>query len=123
MLIAEALTKEPISGHHQQSASRFSPSQNKETLQRSLRRLSVRHKTHSMHGTIAERSLTGISADLMFCQGLMVLMPTVVPPSMGIFRSAAYWPLPIALGDCRTGCQQVQSSRVQPVLPMEKITV
>lgn len=26
----------------------------------------VRHKTHSMHGTIAERSLTGISADLMF---------------------------------------------------------
>lgn len=26
----------------------------------------VRHKTHSMHGTIAERSLVGISADLMF---------------------------------------------------------
>ncbi|WP_058910873.1 DeoR/GlpR family DNA-binding transcription regulator [Entomohabitans teleogrylli] len=26
----------------------------------------VRHKTHSMHGTIAERSLQGISADLMF---------------------------------------------------------
>lgn len=26
----------------------------------------VRHKTHSMHGTIAERSLAGISADLMF---------------------------------------------------------
>ncbi|MCU6669713.1 DeoR/GlpR family DNA-binding transcription regulator [Enterobacteriaceae bacterium H4N4] len=26
----------------------------------------VRHKTHSMHGTIAERSLSGISADLMF---------------------------------------------------------
>ncbi|MEL0550126.1 transcriptional regulator, partial [Raoultella sp. TW_WC1a-1] len=24
------------------------------------------HKTHSMHGTIAERSLQGISADLMF---------------------------------------------------------
>lgn len=26
----------------------------------------VRHKTHSMHGTIAEQSLQGISADLMF---------------------------------------------------------
>lgn len=26
----------------------------------------VRHKTHSMHGTIAERSLQGICADLMF---------------------------------------------------------
>lgn len=26
----------------------------------------VRHKTHSMHGTIAEHSLQGISADLMF---------------------------------------------------------
>jgi DeoR family galactitol utilization operon repressor len=26
----------------------------------------VRHKTHSMHGTIAEQSLLGISADLMF---------------------------------------------------------
>lgn len=26
----------------------------------------MRHKTHSMHGTIAERSLQGISADLMF---------------------------------------------------------
>ncbi len=26
----------------------------------------VRHKTHSMHGTIAERSLQGISADVMF---------------------------------------------------------
>ncbi|MCT9846957.1 transcriptional regulator, partial [Leclercia adecarboxylata ATCC 23216 = NBRC 102595] len=26
----------------------------------------VRHKTHSMQGTIAERSLAGISADLMF---------------------------------------------------------
>ena len=26
----------------------------------------VRHNTHSMHGTIAERSLQGISADLMF---------------------------------------------------------
>jgi DeoR family galactitol utilization operon repressor len=26
----------------------------------------VRHKTHSMHGTVAEQSLQGISADLMF---------------------------------------------------------
>ena len=26
----------------------------------------VRHKTHSMHGTLAEHSLQGISADIMF---------------------------------------------------------
>lgn len=38
----------------------------------------VRHKTHSMHGTIAERSLQGISADLMVSLAPTGLMPLMV---------------------------------------------
>lgn len=66
MLIAEALTKRAnITVITNSLPAAFALSENKD-ITLVVCGGTVRHKTHSMHGTIAERSLTGISADLMF---------------------------------------------------------
>ena len=66
MLIAEALTKRTnITVITNSLPAAFALSENKD-ITLVVCGGTVRHKTHSMHGTIAERSLQGISADLMF---------------------------------------------------------
>ncbi|HDR2755630.1 TPA: DeoR/GlpR transcriptional regulator [Enterobacter asburiae] len=66
MLIAEALTKKAnITVITNSLPAAFALSENKD-ITLVVCGGTVRHKTHSMHGTIAERSLAGISADLMF---------------------------------------------------------
>lgn len=66
MLIAEDLTKRTnITVITNSLPAAFALSENKD-ITLVVCGGTVRHKTHSMHGTIAERSLQGISADLMF---------------------------------------------------------
>lgn len=66
MLIAEALAKKAnITVITNSLPAAFALSENKD-ITLVVCGGTVRHKTHSMHGTIAERSLAGISADLMF---------------------------------------------------------
>lgn len=66
MLIAEALAKKAnITVITNNLPAAFALSENKD-ITLVVCGGTVRHKTHSMHGTIAERSLQGISADLMF---------------------------------------------------------
>lgn len=66
MLIAEALAKKAnITVITNSLPAAFALSENKD-ITLVVCGGTVRHKTHSMHGTIAERSLQGISADLMF---------------------------------------------------------
>lgn len=66
LLIAEALArKSNITVITNSLPAAFTLSENKD-LTLVVCGGTVRHKTHSMHGTIAERSLHGISADLMF---------------------------------------------------------
>ncbi|MNB77563.1 Glucitol operon repressor [compost metagenome] len=66
MLIAEGLTKKAnITVITNSLPAAFTLSDNKD-ITLVVCGGTVRHKTHSMHGTIAERSLAGISADLMF---------------------------------------------------------
>ncbi|MDC0726016.1 DeoR/GlpR family DNA-binding transcription regulator [Phytobacter diazotrophicus] len=66
MLIAEALAKKSnITVITNSLPAAFTLSDNKD-ITLVVCGGTVRHKTHSMHGTIAERSLQGISADLMF---------------------------------------------------------
>ncbi|MDV2903399.1 DeoR/GlpR family DNA-binding transcription regulator [Phytobacter diazotrophicus] len=66
MLIAEALAKKSnITVITNSLPAAFTISDNKD-ITLVVCGGTVRHKTHSMHGTIAERSLQGISADLMF---------------------------------------------------------
>jgi DeoR family galactitol utilization operon repressor len=66
MLIAEALAKKAnITVITNSLPAAFALSENKD-ITLVVCGGTVRHKTHSMHGTIAERSLSGISADLMF---------------------------------------------------------
>ena len=66
MLIAEALAKKSnITVITNSLPAAFTLSDNKDITLVACGG-TVRHKTHSMHGTIAERSLQGISADLMF---------------------------------------------------------
>lgn len=66
MLIAEALTKHAdITVITNSLPAAFMLADNKD-ITLVVCGGTVRHKTHSMHGTIAERSLQGISADLMF---------------------------------------------------------
>lgn len=66
MLIAEALAKKTnITVITNNLPAAFALSDNKD-ITLVVCGGTVRHKTHSMHGTIAERSLQGISADLMF---------------------------------------------------------
>nr|WP_318384558.1 DeoR/GlpR family DNA-binding transcription regulator [uncultured Enterobacter sp.] len=66
MLIAEDLTKKAnITVITNNLPAAFALSDNKD-ITLVVCGGTVRHKTHSMHGTIAERSLQGISADLMF---------------------------------------------------------
>ncbi|HCM9515949.1 DeoR/GlpR family DNA-binding transcription regulator [Enterobacter kobei] len=66
MLIAEALSRKAnITVITNSLPAAFALSENKD-ITLVVCGGTVRHKTHSMHGTIAERSLAGISADLMF---------------------------------------------------------
>ncbi len=66
MLIAEALVKKAnITVITNSLPAAFTLSDNKD-ITLVVCGGTVRHKTHSMHGTIAERSLQGICADLMF---------------------------------------------------------
>lgn len=66
MLIAEALAKKAnITVITNSLPAAFTLSDNKD-ITLVVCGGTVRHKTHSMHGTIAERSLQGICADLMF---------------------------------------------------------
>ena len=66
MLIAEALAKKTnITVITNNLPAAFALSDNKD-ITLVVCGGTVRHKTHSMHGTIAERSLQGISADVMF---------------------------------------------------------
>lgn len=66
LLIAEALArKSNITVITNSLPAAFTLSENKD-LSLVVCGGTVRHKTHSMHGTIAERSLHGISADVMF---------------------------------------------------------
>ncbi len=62
-----------------QLACRFTPSENKDPYRWWSGGGTVRHKTHSMHGTIAERSLHGISADVMFVGAMVLMRQTVLP--------------------------------------------
>ena len=66
LLVAEALTKSTnITVITNNLPAAFTLSDNKD-ITLVVCGGTVRHKTHSMHGTIAERSLQGISADVMF---------------------------------------------------------
>jgi DeoR family galactitol utilization operon repressor len=66
MLIAEALAKKSnITVITNNLPAAFALSENKD-ITLVVCGGTLRHKTHSMHGTIAERSLQGISADIMF---------------------------------------------------------
>lgn len=66
MLIAEALIKmENITVITNNLPAAYALSENKDITLVVIGG-TLRHKTHSMHGTIAERSLQGISADVMF---------------------------------------------------------